>query len=174
VELEVHLLEGLVDVLDMLSARAQEHGALAEEASKDNDLVRRAEGAIEQAEGVQLLDPLAVEDVGLAARDVLHTAGVDEADVEGAFFEDLEEGDPVDAGGLHGDGGHAAGGEPVGQGVEVSGEGFELPDVVALRIRAGRYGGEVGVGADVDARGVGEDLREARGLTHGLHLPIVG
>jgi hypothetical protein len=92
VELDVHLLEGLVDVLDVLSAGAQEHGALAEEASKDNDLVRRAEGAIEQAEGVKLLDPLAVEDVSLAARDVLHTPGVDEADREVAFFEDLEEG----------------------------------------------------------------------------------
>jgi hypothetical protein len=94
---------------------------------------------------------------------VLHTPGVDEFDVEAAFFEDLEEGDPVDAGGLHGDGGHAAGGEPVGQGVEVGGEGFELSDVLALGIGAGWDRDEVRVGADVDAGGMGEDLREARG-----------
>jgi hypothetical protein len=174
VELEVHLLEGLVDMLDVLSAGAQEHGTLAEEASKDNDLVGRAEGAIEQAEGVELLDPLAVEDVSLAARDVLHAAGIDEADLEVAFFEDLEEGDPVDAGGLHGDGGHAAGGEPVRQRVEVGGEGFEFSNVLALGIGAGWDGDEVRVGADVDAGGVGADLRESGGLTHGVHLPIVG
>jgi hypothetical protein len=123
---------------------------------------------------VELLDPSAVEHVGLTAGDVLHTAGVDEADVEAAFFEDLEEGDPVDAGRLHGDGRHAAGGEPVRQGVEVGGEGFEFSDVLALGIGAGWDGDEVRVGADVDASGVGADLRESGGLTHGVHLPIVG
>jgi hypothetical protein len=174
VELEVHLLEGLVNVLDVLGAAAQEHGALTEEASQQGDVGGRAEGAIEQAEGVELLDPLTVEHVSLAARDVLHATGIDEADLEEAFFEDLEEGDPVDAGGLHGDGGDATGGEPVGEGVEVGGEGFEFADVLPMGIGAGRDGGEVGVGADVDAGGMGVELREGRRLTHGQHLPIVG
>jgi hypothetical protein len=174
VELEVHLLQAFMDVLDVLSAGAEEHGALAEETPQQDDIGGRAEGAVEQAEGVELLDPLTVEDVGLAAGDMLHTAGVDEFDVESAFFEDLEEGDPVDASRLHGDGDNSAGREPVRQGVEVGGKGFELADVLAFWIGAGRHGGEVGVGADVDASGVGVDLRESGGLTHGVHLPIVG
>jgi len=89
-------------------------------------------------------------------------------------FEDLEEGGPVDAGGLHGDGGDAAGGEPVGQGVEVGGEGFELPHALAFGVGPWGNGGEVGVGADIDAGGVGVELRERRRLTHEVHLPIVG
>jgi hypothetical protein len=123
---------------------------------------------------VELLDPLTVEDVRLAAGHVLHAARVHQAHLETALFEDLEEGDPVDAGGLHGDGGDAAGGEPVGEGVEVGGEGVELPHVLAFGVGAWGNCGEVGMGADIDAGGVGVELREGRRLTHGLHLPIVG
>jgi hypothetical protein len=173
VKLEVHLCEGLVDVLDVLGAVAQEHRPLAEEAPQEGDVSGGAEGAVEQAEGVELLDPLAIEDVGLAAGDVLHAAGVDETDLEAPIFEDLDEGDPVDAGGLHGDGGDPASSEPVGEGVEVGGEGVELPHVLAFGVGAWGNCGEVGMGADIDAGGVGVELREGRRLTHGLHLPIV-
>jgi hypothetical protein len=47
---------------------------------------------------VELLDPLAIEDVRLAAGDVLDVAGVDEKDLEAALFEDIIDRDPVDAG----------------------------------------------------------------------------
>ena len=173
-KLEVHLFEGLVDVLDVLSAAAQEHGALAEETAQEDDLIRGPEGAVEQSEGMESLDPLAVDDVGLASGNMLEATGVDQLDVEAAFFEDLEERDPINAGGLHGDGGDTTLGEPVGEGVEVSGEGIEFSHVAAVGIRAWRHSDEVRVGSDVHAGGLGVELREGGWLTHGVHLPIVG
>lgn len=64
---------------------------------------------------MKLLDPLAVESVGLAAGDVLDVTRVDQVNLETSFFEDFVDGNPVDAGGLHGHGVDAASVEPVGQ-----------------------------------------------------------
>jgi hypothetical protein len=55
------------------------------------------EATTKQTDAVQLLDPLAVQDVGLAPRDVLDVPGVDEHDLEAAILENLEDRDPVQA-----------------------------------------------------------------------------
>ena len=47
---------------------------------------------------MQFLQPLAVEDIRLAARDVLDVAGIDQVDLETAGFQDFKEGNPVDTG----------------------------------------------------------------------------
>ena len=56
--------------------------------------------------------PLAVQHVGLAPQDVLDVARVDQQHREAAAFEQLEQGDSVDTGGLHGHDIHAAGRRP--------------------------------------------------------------
>jgi len=99
------------------------------------------------------LQPLAVLDVGLAAGHVLDVPGVDQADLDAAVLQNLKERNPVNAGGLHCDGDHTARHKPVGQSMQVFGEGGEL---------AHRRGSPVGWnrcvdhgGTDIDAAGVG-------------------
>src|SRR6266849_2760548 len=48
---------------------------------------------------------------------------VDQADLEASAFEDLIEGDPIDARALHGDGAHATLPQPVSQSLQILGEG---------------------------------------------------
>jgi hypothetical protein len=74
---------------------------------------------------MQLLNPLTVQDVGLPPGHVLEMASVDQVDVEASGLEDLIDGDPIDASRFHGHGLNLARLQPVGQGVEVDGEGGE-------------------------------------------------
>ena len=99
------------------------------------------------------LEPLAVLDIRLPARDVLHVPGIDQAHVEPAGLQALVERKPVHAGGLHGDGGHAALREPIREGVQVLRERPEAPD--GLRVAVERH-------ADVEFGGPNVDTRSIR------------
>ena len=101
---------------------------------------------------MQLLEPLAVHDIGLAARDVFHVMGVDEHHVEAAGLQDLVEGDPVDAGGFHGYGGDAADREPVREAVELRRHGRERAH--RGRVSADRDGDVMLGGPAIDAGGI--------------------
>ena len=104
---------------------------------------------------MQLLDPLAVEDVGLATGDILDVTGVDEEDLKATLLEDLKGGDPVDAGGLHGHGVDATGQEPIGQSMQGTGIGLEGPDGLGTTVF--RHSGIDLSRADVETGGI--DLR---------------
>ena len=67
----------------------------------------------EQAIGHELLDPLAVQHVRLAPGDFSDVARIDQQHRETARFHQFEQGDPVHAGGFHGDGVDFAGCEPL-------------------------------------------------------------
>ena len=85
---------------------------------------------------------------------------INQEDLHATGFQEFEEGNPVDARGFHGDGGDAAVDEPVGQDVEVGGEGAET--AYGLRGAIRWHGHPVLGFADVDAGGVGvEDLEWA-------------
>ena len=108
------------------------------------------------------LDPLRVEDVGLRPRPApRELSRLHELDLEALRLEELVEGDPVDAGGLHGDRRDAALLQPGGDGLEVGGVGAELAD--RLIVAVGRDADHVHVGVDIDAGGVGvDDLERGR------------
>lgn len=119
---------------------------------------------MEQTHRVKILEPLAIADVGFSARNIFGVAGIDQADLKPVGFQDLKKRDPVNAGGLHGDGAHPASLEPIAnpqQVVRESGEGangifvgidgngdLDVPgtDVDARRVRV--KGRELGVGFD--------------------------
>jgi len=46
----------------------------------------------QQTDGVQILQPLAVTDVGFATGEIFAVAGIDQTDFQAGGFEDLEEG----------------------------------------------------------------------------------
>lgn len=160
-QLEIHLLEGFLDVEHVPGGGAGVVVAQAQIGTQDTDVIAGAEGGGEQTVGVELLQPLAIAQVGFAAGEVFDVAGIDEFDGQAGALQDLEEGNPIDAGGFHDDSVNATSFEPVGQGVEVGGEGGEnahrLP-VAILRHADVMFGG-----ADVDAGGVEVELFQKPG-----------
>ena len=102
---------------------AQERLAMAQDGAHGADLIGGTKAAAQQADGVEVLQPLAVLHVGLAPGQILAMPRVDQADFDPGGVEDLKQRNPIHAGGLHGHGGHAAVLQPVAQGVEVFGEG---------------------------------------------------
>jgi len=72
------------------------------------------------------LPPRAIEPIGVgAAGDVRGLAGIAQEHLHAPGLSQCKQGNPGDPGGCHGDGGDATVDEPVGQGVEVGGEGAE-------------------------------------------------
>src|SRR4029450_2363773 len=55
----------------------------------------------EQSQGVQLLEPLTVLHVGFASWHMLDMATIDQGQLQAAGFQEFEDRNPVDAGGLH-------------------------------------------------------------------------
>jgi hypothetical protein len=128
------------------------------------------EGAGEQAERVQLLQPLTIENVGLAARNVLHVLCVHQVDVEPTKLEDVVERNPVNAGGLHCYGIDATGRQPVGERVKIIGKRREPANRPRVAVR--RHGDPMFVRTDVDCGGVEVNGWQRIGETSLLWLPL--
>ena len=111
--------------------------------------------------GVQSLDPLHVEDVGLRAS---AAAGklprLHEVDLEALRFKEFEERNPVDPGGFHSDRFHTALLQPRGDLVKIGGIGAELPDWFGVTI--GGDADHMHVGMNVDSGRVRVDELERR------------
>ena len=155
-------------MLDAPPRRADERVPLPHVAPQDANRILRAEGAGKQPKGVQLLDPLAIQDIALPSRHVLQPAGLDQPHLKASLFQQLEQGDPIDPRGLHRHRRYAALPEPVRQRLQVRSKGAEGPH--RLRIASFRDADEMHRGADVNARRVDVDLLQFgrhRGCSHG-------
>jgi len=104
---------------------------------------------------VQLAQPAAVDRVALAPGDMLDLAPIDQGDLEAALAQQLVEGDPVDTGALHGDAADPTLLQPIGQGEQAMGHGGEFAHRFSIPIRG--HTDPVGLGADIDAGGIGLD-----------------
>jgi hypothetical protein len=154
-KVQVHLRERLLHVLHVPCGRFDQHVPMPQIGPQGADLVRRPERSAKQSHRVQVLQPLAVEHVALAAGHVLHVAGVDQADLKSPRLQDLKNGYPIDPRGLHYHRLDPALREPVGQGLQVFGE---RPEAAHRLFRpVGRHGDEQLGRADVDAGAVGLD-----------------
>ena len=187
-QLDVHLLQGLLDVLYLAAGVLDQPLTLPQVTPQHHDVVTRPERPGQKTAAVQSPDPLAVEPVALGpAAHLPRLPRVDEQDGEAPPLEQFEQGDPIDAGRLHGHGGHPARLQPVGDGLQVVGAGAELANVGGQfigtargwRDRPGRDGDPVPVGMNVDAGGLGvEDGKylHARlaGHDNNLRIPVNG
>ena len=94
-----------------------QHRPMAEQTAQRAHLGVRAKGAAQQAQTVELLNPLAIEHVALATGHMPEVPTIDQKNFEAARFEDLKDRNPVHAGGFHRHGIDATGDQPIGQGV---------------------------------------------------------
>jgi len=162
VEADVHVDQCLLHVQDVRRAVLDQLGAVAQQRAQGNQVGVGAEGFGEQPQAMQGLNPLTVEDIGfVTGGEAAGEVAADQAAMDAASFQDLEQGDPVDAGGFHGDGLDAVLDQPIGDSVQVGGIGAEGTHDLGL---VGAGDADVGLlGADVGAGGVGVDDRQAFG-----------
>jgi len=88
-QLDVHLLQGLLHVLDLSCARLDHAVAMSYQRAHCANVFGRTEGGAQQPIRVQLLYPLAIQNVGLFARNVLEVARVDQIDFKPALLQHL-------------------------------------------------------------------------------------
>lgn len=108
-------------MLDVHGAVAQQHVPLTGEGTEVPDLLRGTERCVQESVTVQLLDPLTIEHIGFLF-DGFQMAGIDQTDLDAVRFQDIVHGNPIDAGGFHGNAGDAAATEPGRKLVQVTGE----------------------------------------------------
>jgi hypothetical protein len=123
--LEIHLEQGLLHVQYVRAAVLDELRPVTQQGAQSDQVGFHPKRICQQAIAVQSLDPLAIEHVRLAAGKPLDRSGADEATLEAACFQYLEQRNPVDAGGFHRHRFDAVLPQPVGQGVQVSGVSAE-------------------------------------------------
>lgn len=103
VDLHVHLIERFLNPEEMLAAGLHEAIAVAHQRAHSADRRRWAKRRVEQSNRVKILQPLAVQYVGLTTGDVLGMAGVYQAYLQSAVLEDLIQRHPVDPSRFHRD-----------------------------------------------------------------------
>ena len=107
VQVEMHLIQRLLHVLNMLDRHLEEILPMAEETAEPANVLRRAKRGGQQPIAMQLLQPPTIAAIRFgASRDILDVAGIDESDLKASGLEDLKQWNPVHPGGFHHDGGH--------------------------------------------------------------------
>src|SRR5215831_14502259 len=120
-QLQVHLLQGLLQVLHVPAGLAVQVGPLPQVGPQPAGLLVGPEGRRQQADAVQPVDPLAVAAVRLGTPpQLVAVAGVDQEDLEPLGLEQLVQGDPVDAGRFQGDRGDLMLPQECGNGFQAS------------------------------------------------------
>ena len=142
-KLHVHLHERLLHVLNVGGGVIDQAFSMAQVRAQTDHAVAGTEAAPQQAVLVELLQPLRIGHVRLAAGDILDVTRIHQKHFEAVRFEDLEGRNPVHACRLHGDCLDADLLEPVSQLMEVAAEGPERSHRPFISV--GRHGDHVKV-----------------------------
>ena len=103
VNLQVHLRQGLLHVLDMGGRILEQTLALTYIRPQLGDLTFGPKAGAQQTVRMKPLQPLRITDVGFASGHVLGIARIDEKNCKATGIEEFEDRNPVDARGLHDD-----------------------------------------------------------------------
>src|SRR5688572_5934971 len=107
---------------------------------------------------MQILQPLAIQHIGLAARHVMHVLCIDQVNVDTPRLQDLKQRYPVDSRRLHRHGVDATDLEPIGQPMEIFCKAGKRPYRIGVPV--GGNGDKYFCSSDVYPRGIGSHLRQ--------------
>ena len=158
VDLDIHLRERLLNMLDVLGTGLHDVLTVAQQTADGADLLGWAKARAQEPDRVKVLQPLSIAHVRLAPRHILDMARVDEKHLQSRRLQNLENGNPVNAGALHRHGFDSAFGEPGCNVVEVVGEGGKRPHRVGVAVERNRHVNFSG--SDIDACRMGIDRRQ--------------
>ena len=175
VELEIHLCQRLLHMLDMRGRVLKQTLALTHVGTQLGDLAFGSKAGTQKPMRMKPLQPLRIADVGLASGHVLGIARIDKEDNKATGIEQLENWNPVNAGRFHDDGLDATFREPVHQPMQVGRERAETTDWLRRAICS--YGSHVHGRPDIDGSRVRMHHRH-RAVDFGLrsvavHSPIL-
>ena len=85
-DLHIHLGEGLLHEQHLARGALELSVAVAQDAAKRTNGFRRPERASQQSHAMEILQPLAIDHIALAPRNVLDMLGVDQAYLEAYLF----------------------------------------------------------------------------------------
>jgi hypothetical protein len=112
---------------------------------------------------VKILQPLAIRDVTLAARNVLDMPGVDQTDLEPMRFEHLKSRDPINTCAFHGYGLDVTLLQPSSKVLQIGREHFKAPNRLICTVM--RYSNVQLSGPDIYASRIfPQDRKRSRGL----------
>lgn len=153
VQVEMHVIQRLVPVLNMLDGPLDQIVARAEETAEPAQVLRRTKRRRQPAIRMQLLEPPTIQAIRFrAARDMLDVTSIDQGDRKPAGLEHLKERDPVHPGGFHGDCSDTTGRSPVRQTMQVTGKGAQCLDRLGIAI--GGYTDPMLFSPHIDAGGM--------------------
>src|SRR3954447_1807375 len=135
-DLQIHLVESFLDVQDMLGRHLNEAASVTPQGPNGADYTRRPETASQQTNRVKILNPLAVGDIRLPARDILHVMSVYQVKIEATAFKYLVHRNPIDAVRLHGDRCYTAGLQPIRKLIEITSERLKPPHRMWIAVRS--------------------------------------
>src|SRR5687767_3100520 len=107
---------------------------------------------------MQILQPLAIQHIGLAARHVMHVLCIDQVNVDTPRLQDLKQRYPVDSRRLHRHGVDATDLEPIGQPMEIFCKAGKRPYRIGVPV--GGNGDKYFCSSDVYPGGIGSHLRQ--------------
>src|SRR5262245_42313119 len=125
----------------------------------------------QQTHRMQILKPLAIQNVGLSARDMMHMLSIDQMNFNAASLQDLEQRDPIDTRRLHGDRVDSALLQPVDEGVEVRSKCRKRS--YGFGIAIGGYRHDSLCGSHIDTRGIGSHHWQTSLHLSMLPLPLL-
>ncbi len=134
-QLQVHFDERLLHALRVNAGLLDERLPMAQIASEPDDGIAWPETAAQQPDNLQFAEPFAVRHVTLASRHVLDVMSIHELHVETAGLQHLEQRNPVNAGGFHGDSRDPTARQPVRQADEIVRKGPERLHRVRVAVR---------------------------------------
>src|ERR1700704_3392681 len=74
---------------------------MARQGAQYANLIRRSKGWAQESNRMQVSQPLTIGNIGSSAGNILEVTRIYKAHLEPTDFQNLEQRDPVDAGGLH-------------------------------------------------------------------------
>src|SRR5438034_2948289 len=139
-------------MLDMDCTSYDEPVAVTHQTSQCHNVFRRTERGRQEPIAMQLLNPLAVQNVALATRHIFGFSGIAQLDLEAGFLQDFIQMNPINTGGFHRYARHTALFEPRCNLMQVGCKGLKNADrsgVSNLRNTNIKLGG-----ADIHARSI--------------------
>lgn len=124
-QLDIHLPQGLLHMLDMGGGIGEQTLPMSKIGAKRSHLTGRPETAAQQVVLMQLLEPLGIIDVGLSSWYLLDVTGIDEQHLQPSGFEDLKQRNPVDTRRFHRYRRDLKALQPIRQPVKVAGKAAE-------------------------------------------------
>jgi len=141
-QLDVHQLQSFLHTLDVARGVLCDSPALPYKGTQTLGGVIGKEGRGEKTAAMQSLYPLRIGEVALPPANVLGVARVGQTYAESLRNENGIQVLPVYSGALHGNRIHPTALEPGGNGIQVFGEGIELPDRLIVSIRRNCHGND--------------------------------